>query len=66
MAMKWLREIHGIIITIDYNEDEDCENNERYGFTIYCKNERKVDLATFPTYEEAVEAALKWCPTELL
>ena len=66
MAMKWLRDAHDIIIIIDYDEDEDCEDNERYGFTIYRKNERKVDLATFPTYEQAVEAALKYCLTNLI
>lgn len=66
LAMKWLREIYCIIITIDYNEDEDCEDNERYGFTIYRKNERKVDLATFPTFEQAVEAALKYCLTYMI
>ena len=66
LAMKWLREEQGIIITIDYNEDEDCEDNERYGFTIYQKYTRKVDLATFPTYEVAVEAALKYCLTYLI
>ena len=65
LAMKWLREEQGIVITIDYDEDEDCEDNERYGFTVYRKNKREIDLATFPTYEEAVDAALKWCPTEL-
>lgn len=66
MAMKWLRNTHGIINTIDYDEDEDCENNEKFGFTIYQKYTRIVDLATFPTYEEAVEAVLKHCLTELI
>lgn len=66
MAMKWLREIYNIIIMIDYNEDEDCEDNERFGFAIYQKNIRKVDLATYPTYEEAVEAALKYYLTNLI
>ena len=63
--MKWLRDIHGIIITIDYDEDEDCENNERYGFTIY-QSTRTVDLSTFPTFEDSVEAALKYCLTKLI
>jgi hypothetical protein len=66
MAMKWLREKQGIIITVDYDEDEDCKDNERYGFTIYQKYTRKVDLATFPTYENAVEAALKYCLTYMI
>ena len=54
------------MITIDYDEDEDCEDNERYGFTVYRKNKREIDLATFPTYEEAVDAALKCCLTNLI
>lgn len=66
MAMKWLREKQGIIITVDYNEDEDCENNERFGFTIYQKDTRNVGLTTYPTYENAVEAALKYCLTNLI
>jgi hypothetical protein len=66
LAMKWLREEQGIVITIDYDEDKDCEDNERYGFTVYRKNKREIDLATFPTYEYAVEAALKYCLTELI
>ena len=65
MAMKWLREVHKIIITIDYNDDSDCEDNERYGFSVYYTS-RKVDLATYVTYEEAVEAALKYCLKNLI
>jgi len=60
MAMKWLREVHKIIITIDYDDDSDCEDNERYGFSVYCPS-RKVDLATYATYEEACEEAIKHC-----
>ena len=66
MAMKWLREEYDIIICIDYNEDEECE--ERWGFSTYQNNVRKVDfdLVTYVTYEDAVEAALKYCLTELI
>lgn len=66
MAMKWFREKQGIIITVDYDEDEDCKDNERYGFTVYYKNERDVGVGTHPTYEQAVEAALKYCLTYLI
>ena len=66
MAMKWLREKQGIIITVDYDEDEDCKDSERYGFTIYRKNERDVGVGTHPTYEKAVEAALKYCLTYMI
>ena len=64
-AMKWLREVHKIIITIDYDDDPDCEDNERYGFSVYCPS-RKVDLATYVTYEEACEAALRDCLKHLI
>lgn len=36
MAMKWLRVVHKIIIAIDYDDDSSCEDNERYGFSVYC------------------------------
>lgn len=65
LAMKWLREVYKIIITIDYNDDSDCEDNERYGFSVYYPS-RKVDLATYVTYEEACESALKYCLTNLI
>ena len=61
MAMKWLREVHKIIITIDYNDDSDCEDNERYGFSVDCTSCKGVDLATYATYEEACEEAIKHC-----
>lgn len=66
MAMKWFREKQGIIITVDYDEDDDCKDNERYGFTVYYKNERDVGVGTHSTYEQAVEAALKYCLTYMI
>lgn len=65
-ADKFYKVKHSLI-TIDFNnnEDEDCENNERYCFTIY-QSTRTVDLSTFQTFEEAVEAALKYCLTKLI
>lgn len=65
MAMKWLREEYKIIITIDYDDGSDCEDNERYGFSVYYPS-RKVDLATYVTYEEAVEAAIKYSLENLI
>ena len=43
----------------DFNNDEDCEENERYGVTIYTGKERIIELATYPIYEEAQEAGIK-------
>lgn len=65
MALAWLRE-KGVIIVIDYNADEDCEENERWGFSTYTNSQRKVDFATYPTYEEAIEAALKYSLENLI
>ena len=65
MAMKWLREVHKIIITIDYNDDDDCEENERWGYSVF-NPYRKVDHATYVTYEEAAEAAIKYCLEHLI
>jgi len=66
VLQRWLREVREIIVLVDYNEDDDCEENERYGVTIYIGNERIVELATYPTYEEALEAGLQKCLTLLI
>lgn len=66
VLQRWLREVKDIIVLVDYNEDNDCEENERYGVTIYIGNERIVELATYPTYEEALEAGEQKCLTILI
>ena len=67
MAMAWLRK-KGIIITIDYNNDVELEDEEdkRYGFCVYAKPHDIIDYNTYLTYEEAVEAALKYVLENLL
>ena len=65
MACDWLEE-QRIIIEVDYNNDEDCEDNERYGFAIYQNNIRILDLATYASRKETVEAALKYVLTHLI
>lgn len=67
-ALAWLREEKNIVITIDYNDDEDCESNERWGFSLFnlAKKTKKIDFATYPTYEYAVEAALKYTLENLI
>ena len=59
VAQRWLREIKNVVLLVDFNNDEDCEENERYGVTIYIAKERIIELATYPTYEEALEAGTK-------
>ena len=59
VAQRWLREIKNVVLLVDFNNDEDCEENERYGVTIYIAKERIIELATYPTYEEALETGIK-------
>lgn len=64
LAMKWLRGNN--IIIIPQPEYFSCDKCESWGIDIWAGNNYEKSLLDFPTYEEAVEAALKWCPTELL
>ena len=63
MAMKWLR-CKGIYIEIDVLG----KTNIKYGFTILKLNEGEIysDDKIYTTYEETVDAALKYCLTELI
>lgn len=67
LAMKWLREEYDLhIIAYPYNAN----GKKKWCCQIYkafnlLGNEKYVN-ETLDSYEQAVEAALKWCPTELL
>ena len=64
MAMKWLREIHKIHITIYPYGDYSCDN---YQFDIYKNSILTVSKDDgFMTYEEACEAAIKYCLENLI
>ena len=55
MAMKWLREIHSIYIDIDIL------NGVTYWWSIYLLDKKQGETTiSYNTYEEAVEAALKY------
>ena len=63
MAMKWLREVHGLFISIG-NDDLD------YNWQIFDVEDRVKDLdptcltesfAGYKKYEQACEAAIKYC-----
>lgn len=62
MAMKWLREVHDAIINVFYDEDEDRWCAEHY--------RRLMDDYTLigygDTYEQACEAAIKYCLENLI
>ena len=70
MAMKWLREKHGIFIGI---QPYDSYYEERYEFEISTKQNnsyewdfKDVEDSIFEGYENAVEAALKYCLENLI
>ena len=68
MAMKWLREVHGLFVSIG-NDDLD------YNWQIFDINDRTKDLdptcltesyAGYRKYEQACEAAIKYCLEHLI
>lgn len=66
MAMRWLREVHNLFIELRVGETN---GKTRYDFDIIPINRRKIvwnHYDSFPfvecnSYEEAVEAAIKYC-----
>ena len=68
MAMKWLREVHGVFIAIN-NDDLDfnwqCYDLINRGSTLDPKILSE-SYAGYKTYEEAVEAALKYSLENLI
>ena len=62
MAMKWLREVHNLLIVIDKGENfyawqlEDNENGDYIGEVV----------GECSSYEEACEAAIEYCLTNLI
>ena len=57
--MKWLREIYGIDIVIEISDQS--VNDRKYYCVIWGKNNDSHILELFDSYEDAVEAALKYC-----
>ena len=68
MAMRWLRELHGIFIAIN-NDDLDfnwqCYDLINRGNTLDPKILSE-SYAGYKTYEQAVEAAIKYCLENLI
>lgn len=60
MAMKWLREVHKLPINIWYDKEEDTPDDEVWTSEIAVGNPY-ILVGSFASYEEAVEAALKYC-----
>ena len=69
MAMWWLREVHHLLIMIDF-ECEDCYVADMYNMTEFDEcGEHKHIPPTFvncKTYEQACEAAIKYCLENLI
>ena len=64
MAMKWLREIYGIDIVIEISDPS--VNDRKYYCIIWNKNNDSYILDLFDSYEDAVEAAIKYCLENLI
>ena len=62
MAMAWLRDVHNIFIVIDRYSNISCNFSFWQGDNYYENTLKK----GFPSYEEAVEAALKYCLENLI
>lgn len=63
MAMKWLRKIYGIDIVIEVS---DPSAKDRKYYCVIWKNYDSYILDLFDSYEEAVEAALKYSLENLI
>lgn len=66
MVLKWFREVHGIMVTIDYDNDPDSLPYERWGFSWYAMPHYEVDIRTFATHEAATSAAIDDVLTNLI
>ena len=69
MALKWLREAHSKNIILDMVPlDED--SYVLWTFNVYCNKNYKIMWGTkqpkYNTYEDAIEAAIKYCLTNLI
>lgn len=69
MALKWLREVHNIFIQIDFAVLT--KGFFEYNYDIYNMRNGCIIASSpfgdnYETYEEAIEAALKYCLTNLI
>ena len=76
MAMKWLREVHGVFISICNGNHKADNRDTSTPDDVYCffvitdtralYEEEKQCLKEFSSYEEACEAAIKYCLENLI
>jgi hypothetical protein len=69
MAMKWLREVHNIFIVIEpHMYDYINEKNSSYVTSLWQGDNYYENITSrdYPTYEEAVEASIKYALENLI
>jgi hypothetical protein len=66
MAMKWLREIHDIFIKLEFDVDEDIQWHPSLALIKGNKYIHTNELQWYDTYEQACEAAIKYCLKNLI
>ena len=70
MAMKWLREVHSLSVEVQFflNEENGISswNYDIIDIITYCNKARYAMCVNFETYEQACEAAIKYCLENLI
>ena len=66
MAMKWLREVHDIFIKLEFDVDEDIQWHPSLALIKGNKYIHTNELQWYDTYEDACEAAIKYCLENLI
>lgn len=67
MVMKWLREVYELYIEISLSCDREDKNTKIFDISIFnLQNQRYKKLGNIQGYEQAVEAAIKYCLKNLI
>jgi hypothetical protein len=67
MAMKWLREVHNIFIDIAFRFSRNADNDINFSYYVEkYENYYGYGDGEFNSYEEACEAAIKYCLENLI
>lgn len=72
MAMKWLREVHNLFIQVTIVPHTTVTMEQKYYVFAVCKDRRNLAFRSdhphdsYSTYEEACEAAIKYCLENLI
>lgn len=66
LAMRWLREVHNLYIVIFPESDIEVFYIKGFNFDIWTPVGNEYDRKNYKTYEEACEAAIKYCLENLI